>query len=88
MNLEKKFYNFLCLDMSEVKYRMTHENSDPHKFQRIHLNWATNNHLNLAHAYLDFAVSFYTSSKSWRGYIFTAVCLCVCVCLSVCLALL
>ena len=28
----------------------------------------------------------YTSTKSWRGYIFTAVCLCVClcVCLSVC----
>ena len=25
---------------------------------------------------------FYTSTKSWRGYIFTAVCLCVCV--SVC----
>ena len=28
---------------------------------------------------------FYTSTKSWRGYIFTAVCVCVCVCLSVCL---
>ena len=29
----------------------------------------------------------YTSTKSWRGYIFTSVCLCVClsVCLSVCL---
>ena len=33
---------------------------------------------------------FYTYTKSWRGYIFTAVCLCVClsVCLSVCPALL
>ena len=35
---------------------------------------------------------FYTSTKSWRGYIFTAVCLCVClsvcvcVCLSVCVS--
>ena len=29
---------------------------------------------------------FYTSTKSWRGYIFTAVCLSVCVC--VCPALL
>ena len=31
---------------------------------------------------------FYTSMKSWRCYIFTAVCLCVCVCvcLSVCLS--
>ena len=30
--------------------------------------------------------TFYTSTKSWRGYIFTAVCLCVClcVCVSVC----
>ena len=26
---------------------------------------------------------FYTSTKSWRGYIFTTVCLCVCVCVSV-----
>ena len=25
----------------------------------------------------------YTSMKSWRGYIFTAVCLCVCVCVCV-----
>ena len=32
-----------------------------------------------------FFFCFYTSTKSWRGYIFTAVCLCVCVCLSVCL---
>ena len=33
-------------------------------------------------------VHFYISTKSWRGYIFTAVCLCVCrsVCLSVCLS--
>ena len=32
----------------------------------------------------------YISTKSWRGYIFTAVCLCVClcVCVSVCPALL
>ena len=29
-----------------------------------------------------FVKNFYTSTKSWRGYIFTAVCLCVCV--SVC----
>ena len=29
---------------------------------------------------------YYTSTKSWRGYIFTAVCLCVCVCLSVCVS--
>ena len=31
---------------------------------------------------------FYTSTKSWKGYIFTAVCLCVClcVCLSVCVS--
>ena len=31
--------------------------------------------------------NFYTSTKSWRGYIFTADCLCVCVsvCLSACL---
>ena len=33
-------------------------------------------------------VFFYTSTKSWRGYIFTSVCLsvcqCVCVCLCVC----
>ena len=28
---------------------------------------------------------FYTSTKSWRDYIFTAVCLCVCVCVCVCL---
>ena len=27
----------------------------------------------------------YTSTKSWRGYIFTSVCLCVCVCVCVCL---
>ena len=29
-------------------------------------------------------LNFYTSAKSWRGYIFTAVCLCVCLC--VCLS--
>ena len=29
---------------------------------------------------------FYTSTKSWRGYIFTAVCLCVCASLSVCVS--
>ena len=29
---------------------------------------------------------YYTSTKSWRGYIFNAVCLCVCVCLSICLS--
>ena len=28
----------------------------------------------------------YTSTKSWRGYIFTPVCLCVCVCVCVCLS--
>ena len=28
--------------------------------------------------------NFYTSTKSWRGYIFTAVCLCVCLCVCVC----
>ena len=28
--------------------------------------------------------SNYTSTKSWRGYIFTAVCLYVCLCVSVC----
>ena len=27
---------------------------------------------------------FYTSTKSWRGYIFTSVCLCVCVSVCVC----
>ena len=27
---------------------------------------------------------FYTSTKSWRGYIFTSVCLSVCVCVCVC----
>ena len=34
--------------------------------------------------------SFYTSTKSWRGYIFTSVCVCVClsVCMSVCPAFL
>ena len=30
---------------------------------------------------------FYTSTKSWRGYIFTAVCLCVCVSVCVCVRL-
>ena len=34
----------------------------------------------------DCITIFYTSKKSWRGYIFTAVCLCVCVCLSVCVS--
>ena len=29
---------------------------------------------------------FYTSTKLWRGYIFTSVCVSVCVCLSVCLS--
>ena len=30
-------------------------------------------------------IHFYTSTKSWRGYIFTPICLCVCVCVCVCL---
>ena len=30
--------------------------------------------------------NYYTSTKSWRGYIFTSVCLCVCVCVCVCLS--
>ena len=29
---------------------------------------------------------YYTTTKSWRGYIFIAVCLCVCVCVRVCLS--
>ena len=29
----------------------------------------------------------YTSTKSWRGYTLTAICLCVCVCVSVCMSL-
>ena len=29
-------------------------------------------------------VFFYTSTKSWRGYIFIAVCLCICVSVCVC----
>ena len=28
--------------------------------------------------------AYYTSTKSWRGYIFTSVCLCVFVCVCVC----
>ena len=34
-------------------------------------------------------MTFYTSTKSWRGYIFTTVCLCVClsVCVCVCVRL-
>ena len=32
----------------------------------------------------DLSVYNYTSTKSWRGYIFIAVCLCVCVCVCVC----
>ena len=37
---------------------------------------------------IGISLFFYTSTKSWRGYIFTAVCLCVCVCVcvSVCLS--
>ena len=31
-----------------------------------------------------FYSGYYTSTKSWRGYIFTAVCLCVCLCVCVC----
>ena len=30
--------------------------------------------------YITEKVNFYTSTKSWRGYIFTSVCLCVCEC--------
>ena len=29
-------------------------------------------------------LSNYTSTKSWRGYIFTSVCLCVCMCVFMC----
>ena len=36
--------------------------------------------------FIDFVSFNYTSMKSWRGYIFTTVCLCVC--LSVCPAIL
>ena len=38
--------------------------------------------------YEHFKLHNYTSTKSWRGCIFTAICLCVClcVCLSVCLS--
>ena len=32
-------------------------------------------------------IPFYTSTKSWRGYIFTAVCLCVSLCMCVCVCL-
>ena len=32
-------------------------------------------------------IVFYTSTKSLRGYIFTAVCLCVCLCVCVCVRL-
>ena len=42
-------------------------------------------HANVFVCTYDYA-GFYTPMKSWRGYIFTAVCLCVClsVCLCVC----
>ena len=36
------------------------------------------------HRMIQYALNIYTSTKSWRGYIFTAVCLCVCV--SVCVS--
>ena len=42
--------------------------------------------------YLQVVFVYYTSAKSWRGYIFTSVCLsvcllvCECVCLSLCLS--
>ena len=45
----------------------------------IFCNW-------LIHRYTQVCTFFNTSTKSWRGYIFTAVCLCVCVCVSVCLS--
>ena len=32
------------------------------------------------------SVSNHTSTKSWRGNIFTPVCLCVCVCVCVCMS--
>ena len=31
---------------------------------------------------LDMEDVYYTSTKSWRGYIFTSVCLCICVSVS------
>ena len=33
--------------------------------------------------FLVLSFPFYTSTKSWRGYIFTAVCLCMCLCVCV-----
>ena len=36
-------------------------------------------------AFSECFLCFYTSTKSWRGYIFTPVCLCVCVYVFVCL---
>ena len=58
-----------------------------HLFEQVLLTWHLELHIILTLKQLR-TPACYTSTKSWRGYIFTAVCLCVSVCLSVCPALL
>ena len=55
-----------------------------YKYKKPSLVYSRNKHDSVFHPFFSqVKLSFYTSTKSWRGYIFTAVCLCVC--LSVCL---
>ena len=48
----------------------------------IILFWIENVYISCGYGIIQRNICFYTSTKSWRCYIFTAVCLCVC--LSVC----
>ena len=49
----------------------------------IQLNFMSGKNITFSLCVCVWGFFLYTSTKSWRGYIFTAVCLCVC--LSVCL---
>ena len=74
---------------SPIQFKIQH--GDPRSFLHISLKASVNNNIKsikMASIKGLYSVQYYhyhyTSTKSWRGYIFTSVCLCVCV--SVCVS--
>ena len=70
------------LQQKEISQDIQFKNKWKWTVQYVNDHWLNQKPINCICMY--FVYTFYTSTKSWRGYIFTSVCLCVC--LSVCLS--
>ena len=76
-----RFLSFNVLFISIIF--LFHKKKNPIKtFETKYLNYLTLITWGRFLSFIQYFIVYYTSTKSWRGYIFIAVCLCVCV--SVC----